>query len=867
MQRDSKPDGLDLPLPSPQLSRTQSRSSDRDLTPSVSGSSLAPAPQLPPEPAYIASSAAAHVVNSELVNRGQNWPVGNDVDEEDAVAFSQSALALINSFLDQLLFSFLTSSRSTSILSLRPAISEILKPRLAKEAIEGADEELGGYLAGGDDEELLDFHNGLELKGGSNLHQVFRRTRLRCMVYTRLGDMEEEDEEAYLEASSPSEADSHRLSRELGNVSPAAAIFLTSIIEFIGEQALVVAGDNAFTRVTSKKSSAGGSQRLVVDERDVEKIAFNKTLGRLWRSWKRRGRMSSIISLRSPSHEYHGQSKTTSQRASRATSVSEAGESTNSGEDPQPQPSVAEVLEEDPASPRKVIPRVTDLPTEPDFSTDIDSEEPPKAARDRPRSMVEFTRPSRRDDPKVPAQQNTTSGLPVSVLGETLRKSHQRSSSFPTTKTTPYSSPINETFTTPTEGPDPLMKDHQKSEKETPHLMDGSRKVSDMLCDDPALSTVYNSVLKRHSRAITTDRNPSSREVSLYQYSDKAGAGFDKDTTSQAPSPSLKEPKSKVIDESDEGSESRPSTSSSGYSFQGGEKSPLVSTEGHTQTVEPNDVETKVGTHTARGDSLDNARVGPERFPIPATEQGDRLQSHDERSKAGKRNIPVLHGASANEGAANVSEAVKRDPSDDGTLPTSTITNSQDVAQAGGIYYEEAFPPRVAHIQPTMAGAKIVDIRKHPAPLSARTEKAAVQRVSLSSPVPKDLQASGGRVSTSSNRDGRPVTAGSSTSVISTKIKGIIVRESGDVVRQPTLGTTSSEITRQFTGESSRSGKSTDKEQDFEQLIRSNETIQYTLTPQNMREIEARHSRAFYCRLLTLGRNLILRAGAPNLYR
>ena len=94
-------------------------------------------------------------------------------------------------------------------------MTEVLKPRLAKDAIDGADTELQEFLGGGDDEELSAFHNGHESRGKWDLHLVWRRTRLRCMVYTRLGDMEEDDEEMYIERERMEDAneDHRRLSR------------------------------------------------------------------------------------------------------------------------------------------------------------------------------------------------------------------------------------------------------------------------------------------------------------------------------------------------------------------------------------------------------------------------------------------------------------------------------------------------------------------------------------------------------------------------------------------------------------------------------------------------------------------------------
>lgn len=236
------------------------------------------------------------------------------------------ALKLVNRFLDQLLFNFLSIARSTSLASLRPAVAEVLKPKLAKGAISGADQELHEYLGGGEDEELLSFHNGQEPSGDWDLELVWKRTRLRCMVYSSLGDMEEEDEDFYTEQEQldgPPGAN-NRFSNNPGVVSPAVAIFLTAVLEFMGEQVLVVAGQAAYFRLRAKheKEEREGTSivgdiadRVVVEEGDMERVALDRTLGRLWRGWKKRIRsptasisMGRSFSRESQNSPVHGRS-------------------------------------------------------------------------------------------------------------------------------------------------------------------------------------------------------------------------------------------------------------------------------------------------------------------------------------------------------------------------------------------------------------------------------------------------------------------------------------------------------------------------------------------------------------------------------
>jgi hypothetical protein len=262
---------------------------------------MSPPLSVSPEPAFIAASAASQIVTNDHDSHAETWYDQHGIEPSGETAtVSPAALQLVNSFLDQLLFNFLSASRATTLSALRPAVSDVLKPKLAKDAINQADEELREYL-GGDDEET---QAGDPLSPTDwDLELAWKRTRLRCMVYSSLGDMEEEDEDYYMEQGHLDAEPEDRLTE---NVSPAVAIFLTSILEFMGEQALVIAGQAAYHRMRSKyekelkegaRSSTGVADRIVVEELDMERVALDRTLGRLWRSWKKKIRSPVIASM------------------------------------------------------------------------------------------------------------------------------------------------------------------------------------------------------------------------------------------------------------------------------------------------------------------------------------------------------------------------------------------------------------------------------------------------------------------------------------------------------------------------------------------------------------------------------------------
>ncbi|KAM7200104.1 hypothetical protein V8F33_004037 [Rhypophila sp. PSN 637] len=275
----------------PSRSRAQSISSDRPST--IAHSLMSPPLAVSPDAAFIASSAASQIVSNDHDSHADAWFDQHGIEPSGEPAMvSPAALQLVNNFLDQLLFNFLSVARSTSLSALRPAVTEVLKPKLAKDAINQADEELREYL-GGDDEDAAQ-SQGARSPRDWDLELVWKRTRLRCMVYSSLGDMEEEDEDYHMEKEHLEPDVEDRLSEV---VSPAVAIFLTSILEFMGEAALVVAGQAAFHRMRGKhekelkegaRSPSDIADRIVVEELDVERVALDRTLGRLWRAWKKK---------------------------------------------------------------------------------------------------------------------------------------------------------------------------------------------------------------------------------------------------------------------------------------------------------------------------------------------------------------------------------------------------------------------------------------------------------------------------------------------------------------------------------------------------------------------------------------------------
>ena len=887
----------------------------RDRTGSMSAlTSLASPPSVDPEPAYIAATAASQIVTSDHQNQTGDWfDETRDRDIEYPVMVAPASLALVNAFLDQLLFNFLASARSTSVASLRPAVSEVLRPRLAEDAINGADEELHEFLGGGDEEELSAFHNGLASRHTWDLNLVWRRTRLRCMVYTRLGDMEEEDEESFVERERLEEASEghHRLSRDFGIVSPAAAIFLTAILEFVGEQALIIAGEAAYSRVEAKaaRNVAKGVQsqsrdRVVVEDSDIEKIAFNTTLGRLWRSWKKRVR-SPMPSARTISRDFtRGKDLTSSaiNSTSRHASVSEADEVTfrlsaadvvakrsesrsplsnstnrNLADDAASEPLMEEAPMDDrlaPGSGRRrpssmilYPPRDGSIPLDPSTSvlqrrrsSSLPAQPVPYVSplSDIFRTSKEALEPSNNSSQSVHEQENTRqvtseapSGAPTSMSSGALRSegdSHMRSTMRPTEKKAGKSK----------EELDKEMLElvREMKPRSTPETVDSELH--------PSLEGVDGNPSfvgsDRHANAAQTHKtaadDPSSHETPASQGVDHGTIEFWRGTGDTS---------EKITD--------LPSQNSR-------EQSPHVGQEAFLQGASPRAA--SGGTNNNDHGRMWESQV-PYVYPGPSA---SAVENETSASSQTEKSLPTESAlASPTTGTAQVQVVDNGAPpltplrelmeaAHDTSDEASSLAPSQDASRSDYTLsdrFQHADASRAGSLSRTMPhikpASKLSDLRSHLPAVNTGLDRAAVQRVMPSPVSAREPLTPIGRTSTSSNRDSRPTqTSSSSTSQVSQKLKGLVGRDSSDA-RRPDTTRRSSEESGSIASDkrSLRTPKAEDAQRSFDQLIQSDETIQYTLTPQNMREMEVRENTCIYKAGADFPRSLTRRGGARNL--
>jgi hypothetical protein len=279
-------------LTSGRMSRAPSVSSTGTATSSVNYS-FVPRYIPKPEPAYISASSAAEFVTHRHRHESYDLlsPAASPTD--DGAVFTPSSLNLLNAFLDSLLYNFIAKARGTSLNQLRPAILEVLKARLGRDALATADEELHGLVDDheSDCDDTNDFpHRPSSVAPDWHLESAFKRMRLRVMVFIRLGDFEDEDEDRFLEEDENCSSHSH----EFGLQSSPAPVYLATVLEYLAELALSLAGDAAYARSKSRARrtiaedgplDTSQVENVIVEDRDVEKIALNSALGRLWRTW------------------------------------------------------------------------------------------------------------------------------------------------------------------------------------------------------------------------------------------------------------------------------------------------------------------------------------------------------------------------------------------------------------------------------------------------------------------------------------------------------------------------------------------------------------------------------------------------------
>ncbi|KAI9671973.1 MAG: hypothetical protein M1817_002296 [Caeruleum heppii] len=956
MHRQQRPDGVDIP--SPPASRSHSVSSDRRSS-SRLPALLSPSVTIHPEPAYIAASAASQIVTSDHDSQAYSW------FDEDGVApsgenalVSPGSLKLVNAFLDQLLFNFLCVSRSTSLAALRPAVVEVLKPTLAREAIAGADQELHEYLGGGDGDDLDLYDRAQDPTAEWDPEAAFRRARLRCMVYSSLGDVEEEDEDLYTEQEQQNGwSQSHSRAADEANIpSPAVAIFLTSILEFVGEQALIVAGQAAYLRNRSHKRDSGVREdgrsaqgevadRIVVEDMDTEKIALNSTLGRLWRTWRKRLRSPTMSfsramsrdsnSFRPYQHSRAGSSRresmdtldgqNTVQRHSRTLSLGEVLEETMAANIPLPMSSNdVEEIE---------VPGLVDLaPSTNALSVDG------LAQKQRPMSQVYLSSPPM--DLPTPASsrpQSPTEGASKQQATASPLTRH-RSRSLPTPVTTPLfvdaeSFEDDAAFTTPMQSPSEGQVENTDAADKDQAVVEGVRADADDQGsaqgnvdkdaipheDEPTISNgqktdaqqtleseeTTEAFGERQQATVQTipladEHVDSSAEITnreLQSGTNEAEAetadsdrdiheADDKTVSTEGQDAYLARPSGKTETQDSHRNDHGPYGNADEQVAAGDDEDPTAIGLARTSNVSVPAVsyhgspqldsdqadyaddyvgakrEASVMTDPEQDnqDQHDGAngahkahRVSqfvvttppvqrPSRIRLDATREDDEPPQEHLSPTNGSRSVAPEHASPALTPLHELVEANDEYPIDpSSTQMPSSETGGDTVPRANGHTAKSGSVSSVqySHRKQLSSGSRASDRWQPPGSgqaASPPTDRAAVQRVYTPPVTTRETVSPKVRRSESLGRGPRAVnTPESGSSQVSSKIKGLVTRHHDGAERQsPTVRSSDDERSSIVSA-----ARSQGKAQDFEQLIHSDETIQYTLTPANMRQMEA----------------------------
>lgn len=295
---------------SPIMSRAESIASDgrSSIVSSMTANVPSYLSNVRPTPDYISPVNASQIATeSQYSSKGSVSEDEDPVDRYGRVAVAEGAVALTNSFLDKLLYDFLSTARSTSFLALKPAVADVLKKSLARDAIARAEGDVEDLLALQDsDDEDERLHTPKE-SGKWNLEFIWKRARLRVMMRSDKSDFDIDDDERYMQEEGLLQG---RRFSQTTVISLSAEIFLAGVLDFVAEQLLSLASSSAAMRTRRQGVNARADPGLqtmahvLVQEPDIEKAALNSSMERLWRNWRKSlrsrglsfGRRSSIRS-------------------------------------------------------------------------------------------------------------------------------------------------------------------------------------------------------------------------------------------------------------------------------------------------------------------------------------------------------------------------------------------------------------------------------------------------------------------------------------------------------------------------------------------------------------------------------------------
>jgi hypothetical protein len=242
-----------------------------------------------PDPGYISLSGAISTVQEFLVLEGT--PATQHGLSSDIVV-TPVGVRTVNFFLDYILHEILARTRSTALSRLREGVSLVLRTTLGTSAMASAEQELLDHAYNGD-AELDDNETDEDEEDEWDLDKVWARARIICMVYSILGDREQDDFEEYEEDPETQIPNAQKLTT-------AAAIYLAAVLETVASHCLRVGGRAALHRFTHHHGTTTDPMQngalLNVEDGDIKRgIVEDELTTRLWRKWKRSETVASSI--------------------------------------------------------------------------------------------------------------------------------------------------------------------------------------------------------------------------------------------------------------------------------------------------------------------------------------------------------------------------------------------------------------------------------------------------------------------------------------------------------------------------------------------------------------------------------------------
>ncbi|THY44294.1 hypothetical protein D6C98_08255 [Aureobasidium pullulans] len=288
--------------PSPAMNYAHSTASDAASLASATTFTTTPpfVANVKPAPEYISLSSASQLatdVADARADEDQTWRLHH------RATVAESAVASVNQFLDRQLYEYINVARTTNLNALKPAVTEVLKKNLARDAIASAQDNLEDLLAlQADDEFNEDVRPSSQSNARFNLEFTWKRSRLRVMMRTEKSEFDIDDDERYVRE----EGLNTTFSETAGVISLASEIFLAGVLDYLGDTVLTLASQVALTRIQRAGSTSTLAENndevtyILVEDADLERAILNSPLDRQWRAWKK-----SVRIFNRSSHQSH----------------------------------------------------------------------------------------------------------------------------------------------------------------------------------------------------------------------------------------------------------------------------------------------------------------------------------------------------------------------------------------------------------------------------------------------------------------------------------------------------------------------------------------------------------------------------------